>query len=159
MLSFLTVLNEITEENIQSYKFTLSKEEKNGITFCIHCVDASYGMKDFLKIKPYSVILTSGTLSINMLENLLQVKFYRTLENNHVINNNQFLMNIIEGDKEMNFRFFYNNRKNENQILSLGKEINNLAKSVKKGGILVFLQSYDFLKNCHDIWLRSKVFG
>ena len=159
MLSFLTVLNEITEENIQSYKFTLSKEEKNGITFCIHCVDASYGMKDFLKIKPYSVILTSGTLSINMLENLLQVKFYRTLENDHVINNNQFLMNIIEGDKEMNFRFFYNNRKNENQILSLGKEINNLAKSVKKGGILVFLQSYDFLKNCHDIWLRSKVFG
>ena len=158
MLNFLKVLYKINEKDLQSYKFTLSNEEKNGISFCIYCIDASYGMKDFLKINPYSVILTSGTLSINMLENLLQVNFYKTLENDHVINNNQFLMNIIEGNKESNYRFFFNNRKNENQIISLGKQINNLAKSVIKGGVLVFFQSYDFLEKCHNIWLKYNFF-
>ena len=158
MHSFLSYLNQIREENILSYKFTLSVDENNGITFDIYCVDASIGMKNFLSLKPYSVILTSGTLSIDMLENLLQFKFYRTLENKHVINNDQFLMNIIEGDKEMNYYFYYNNRKNENQIMSLGNQIKNLAISVKIGGILVFFQSYDFLKTCHDFWLKSNIF-
>ena len=44
------------------------KEEKN-ISFEIICIDASYGFKEYLKINPYSTILTSGTLSINSIQN------------------------------------------------------------------------------------------
>ena len=92
-----------------------------------------------------------------MLENLLQVKFYKTFYNKHVINNEQFLMNIIEGNMETDYFFYYNNRKKEKQIISLGNEIANLAMTVKIGGILVFFQSYDFLETCREIWLNKQI--
>ena len=70
-------------------------------------------------------------------------------------------MNIINGyrlnNKMNNYSFKYNNRNNENQITSLGKEIYNLVESVKIGGILVFFQSYEYLEKCHTIWLESKI--
>ena len=161
MLNFLKMLSFLNADDDSSYRFTLTYSQKDEIIeiiFDIHCVDASYGMKNFMKINPYSVILTSGTLSINMLEKLLQVKFYKTLNNKHVVKNDQFLMNIIEGNMDMDYYFYYNNRKKEKQIISLGNEIVNLAKSVKIGGILVFFQSYDFLMQCRDIWLKLKIF-
>jgi regulator of telomere elongation helicase 1 len=70
-------------------------------------------------------------------------------------------MNIINGyslnNKMNNYSFKYNNRTNENQITSLGKEIYNLVESAKIGGILVFFQSYEYLEKCHTIWLESKI--
>ena len=161
MLNFLKTLYYLNDDDASSYRFTLSYSQKDEIIeiiFDIHCVDASYGMKNFMKINPYSVILTSGTLSINMLEKLLQVKFYKTLNNKHVIKNDQFLMNIIEGNMDTDYYFYYNNRKKEKQIMSIGNESVNLAKTVKIGGILVFFQSYDFLLTCHDLWLNSNIF-
>ena len=158
MFNFLEQLHSLDGYDELSYKFTLSYNNKKEINFDIYCVDASCGMKNFLKIHPYSVILTSGTLSINMMENLLKVKFYKTLNNKHVINNDQFLMNIITGRNYKDYRFYYDNRNNESQIISLGKEINNLAKTVKIGGILVFFQSYDFLEKCHDLWSKNNIF-
>ena len=158
MFHFLQNLHSLDDYDKLSYRFILSYNEENGISFDSYCVDASYGMKNFMKLNPYSVILTSGTLSINMLEKLLQVEFYKTLNNKHVINNDQFLMNIITGRNEKDYRFYYNNRNNENQIISLGNEINNLAKTVKIGGILVFFQSYDFLKKCYDLWNNANTF-
>ena len=158
MFHFLQNLHSLDDYDKLSYRFILSYNEENGISFDSYCVDASYGMKNFMKLNPYSVILTSGTLSINMLEKLLQVEFYKTLNNKHVINNDQFLMNIITGRNKKDYRFYHNNRNNENQIISLGNEINNLAKTVKIGGILVFFQSYDFLKKCHDLWNNANTF-
>ena len=158
MFHFLQNLHSLDDYDKLSYRFILSYSEENGISFDSYCVDASYGMKNFMKLNPYSVIMTSGTLSINMLENLLQVEFYKTLNNKHVINNDQFVMNIITGRNGHDYRFYYNNRNNENQIISLGNEINNLAKTVKIGGILVFFQSYDFLKKCYDLWNKTNTF-
>ena len=116
-------------------------------------------MKKFMEIKPYSVIFTSGTISIDMLENLLQIKFYKTMNNKHIINKNQFLMNIIENHSVLNYRFNHYHRNDKNQINYFGIDINNLAKSVKKGGILVFFKSYDYLKKCHDIWKYNNIFS
>ena len=159
IISFLEMLQEINEEDILSYKFTISIEEKNVVTFGIYCIDASIVMKDFMKnVEPYSLILTSGTLSIINLENLLQIKFYKKLNNSHVINNNQFLMNVIAGNEKINFSFTYGNRNNEAQIISLGKEIKNLSLSVKKGGILIFFQSYEYLKYCYYFWSKTNIF-
>ena len=55
------------------------------------------------------------------------------------------------------YSFIYEKRNNKNQIASLGIEIYNLVKSVKIGGILVFFQSYEYLKKCHITWLESKI--
>ena len=156
------------KEKELSFKFIFSNEKqkydkgiKKGIFFEIYCIDASYGMKDFLKIKPYSIILTSGTLSINTLENLLGVHFKETLHNNHVIKNNQFLANIITSFKtkniKYNYSFIYRNRENKEQIISLGNDIYNMANSVKIGGILVFFQSYEYLNICYKVWLENKI--
>ena len=91
---FLYRLKSIKKDEELSFKYILYPSEKdidindklNNLIFEIYCIDASYGMRDLLKISPYSIILTSGTLSINNLENLLQIHFKEVLQNEHVIN-------------------------------------------------------------------------
>ena len=162
IFEFLKQLYSLQKEEESSFKFIFSNKEDNNIFikkyekennkkkeifFEIYCIDASYGMKDLLKAtNPYSIIFTSGTLSINMLENLLKVQFKETLNNSHVVKDNQFLANIIASskmkNKKIDYSFLFKNREEEEQIKSLGKEIFNLVNSVKLGGILVFFQSY-----------------
>ena len=119
-------------------------------------------MKDLLNAtNPYSIIFTSGTLSIKMLENLLKVQFKETLNNSHVVKDNQFLANIIASskmkNKKIDYSFLFKNREEEEQIKSLGKEIFNLVNSVKIGGILVFFQSYEYLNICYKKWLELNI--
>ena len=143
-----------------SFRFIFSPDKEKAF-FQIICLDASYGLKLYQEINPYSTILTSGTLSIDLIENLLNIKFFEKLRNNHVINKNQFCINIINGyslyNKMDEYSFKYRNRKNTGQITSLGNEIYNLVKSVKIGGILVFFQCYEYLLNCYNIWLENKI--
>ena len=153
------------KEEIDSFRFIISKDNKNNknnknkLLFEIICLDASYGMKEYLKINPNSTVLTSGTLSLQSIENLLKVKFFKELKNNHVIKNDQFLINIINGyqinQKKYDYSFTYKNRDNKIQIKSLGNEIFNLVDSVKIGGVLVFFQSYEYLSKCYSIWLSE----
>ena len=147
-------------ENDISYKYIFSNEIEN-VFFEIYCVDASIGMNNLLETKPYSIILTSGTLSINMLKNLLQINIKEELNNNHVVKNKQFLINIISSfqinNTKSNFSFSFKNRDKGTQIIQLGNEIYNLVNSVKEGGILVFFQSYEYLNKCHTIWLDKEI--
>ena len=169
---FLNQLLLLLEKDTISFKFIFSNEDENinkkkslekkqGKFFEIYCVDASYGMKELLLFEPYSIILTSGTLSINILETLLNVHFKETLRNTHVVKDNQFLANIIPSFRIKNFRsdfsFLYKNRENKIQMLILGNEIYNLANSVKFGGVLVFFQSYIYLNKCFNAWLENKI--
>ena len=148
------------KEEIYSFRFIFSKDENQSI-FEILCIDPSFGLKEYLKLKPYATFLTSGTLSINSIENLLNIKFDEKLNNSHVINNNQFMINIINGYEKYNvpynYSFTYKNKNNIYQIRSLGHEIFNLANSVKIGGVLVFFQSFEYLNKCYTIWLEEKV--
>jgi Rad3-related DNA helicase len=143
-----------------SFRFIISLEKEN-IFFQIICLDASYGLNQYLKMNPYSTILTSGTLSIDLIENLLNIKFFEKLRNPHVIETNQFCINIINGyslyNQIFNYSFKYRNRNNIEQIVSLGNEIYNLVESVKIGGILIFFQSYKYLLKCYTIWLEKKI--
>ena len=80
-------------------------------------IDPSFGLKEYLKLKPYATFLTSGTLSINSIENLLNIKFDEKLNNSHVINNNQFMINIINGYEKYNVPYNYSfTYKNKNNI-------------------------------------------
>ena len=151
----------IKEERIKSFIFVFTKDKKTNVSFEIICIDPSYGLKEYLKIKPYSTILTSGTLSINSMQNLLNIKFTETLNNDHVINKDQFMINIINGyelnKKVYDYSFIFKNKNNMDQIMSLGEEIFNLANSVKIGGILVYFQSFEYLNSCYKIWLDSDI--
>ena len=90
---FLNQLKTMKKDEEISFKFILYttyedldiNDELNELKFEIYCVDASYGMKDLLTISPYSIILTSGTLCIDSMENLLQIKFKEVLQNEHII--------------------------------------------------------------------------
>ena len=159
---FLAQLNNIIEDKKElSFKFIIRSPKSNSsnelnLIFQIYCIDASYGMESLQEISPYSIILTSGTLSIESLENLLDIKFKEILKNEHVIKKERFQAHIIKSIKINNniydFDFTYKNRNNLEQIEILGNEIYNLIKIVKYGGTLVFFQSYEFLKKCYSFW-------
>ena len=73
-----------------SFRFIFSPDKEKTF-FQIVCLDASYGLKLYQEINPYSTILTSGTLSIDLIENLLNITFFEKLRNGHVINNDSIL--------------------------------------------------------------------
>ena len=155
-------LEEIIREKSEiSFRFLLKINKDSKILFEIYCVDPSYGLKDLLKIEPYSIILTSGTLFIDSLECQLKHKFTQKLNNKHVIDNSQFLAHIISsvkiGNKKYKFSFNYEKRNDEKIILLLGEEIYNLVNAVKKGGVLVFFSSYEYLNKCKGIWEKGGV--
>ena len=152
------------ESEINSFRFIVELDENKKL-FEIICLDASIGLKEYLTLNPYSTILTSGTLAIDSIKNLFiknnENKNFIELNNEHVIDNNQFKINIITGYKSginnYDYSFTMKNRKNENQVMSLGKEIYNLIKTVKVGGVLVFFQSFEFLQFCYNRWLESGI--
>ena len=155
---------------INSYIFCLSDEKvpshhntfKKIIKLNIFCFNPGIGFNQIMKFKPYSIILTSGTLApFDILENELKIQFDITLENEHIIDKSQYKFAIIKGmivkDKKISFNFEYNNRSDLTTIASLGITILNLCKSVKSGGILVFFTSYKYLNECYDLWGESHI--
>ena len=135
LYEFLFQIKNIIEKKEQlSFKFIIHCSRENScdlnLIFEIYCIDASYGMKKLKEISPYSIILTSWTLAIDSLENLLDIKFKETLENDHVIKKERFLAHIIKSIKINNviydFDFSYKNREDEKLIELLGNEILNL---------------------------------
>ena len=172
LLSILEKISDYLENKdiINSYIFCLSDEKvpshhntfKKIIKLNIFCFNPGIGFNQIMKFKPYSMILTSGTLApFDVLENELKIQFDITLENEHIIDKSQYKFAIIKGmivkDKKISFNFEYNNRSDLTTIASLGITILNLCKSVKSGGILVFFTSYKYLNECYDLWGESSI--
>ena len=121
--------------------------------FNIFCFSPQLGFSEILKKDPFSIIFTSGTLSpFKLYENELQIKFDITLENEHIVSNDQINFNILKNYQEGFYRFDYNNRNNKEMIKALGNEIINICKNVQYGGILVFFPSFYYLNECKKIW-------
>jgi regulator of telomere elongation helicase 1 len=116
------------------------------------------GFKQILKLKPRSVILTSGTLSpLNSFEQELQVEFKQKLENPHVISADQVAIQVIgRSENNVNFNFTYQNKENFEMIDELGLTIAKTARNVP-GGMLVFYPSYRMMDTCYERWERSGV--
>ena len=53
--------------------------------------------------------------------------------------------------------FDLKHRNNEEMIKSLGEIIFNLTKTNKKGGILLFFPSYQYLEKCYNVWNKYKI--
>ena len=167
LLNLFEKINEILEDkNItKSYVYCLSDDKvqtnhhitKKIIKLNIFCFNPGLGFKDIINFKPYSIIMTSGTLApFDVLENELKVKFDVTLENEHIIPESQYKFVIIKGyeiyDKLFPFNFEYTNRNDNKTIASLGMTILHLCKAVKNGGILVYFTSFSYLNQCYRIW-------
>ena len=121
--------------------------------FFIFCFSPQLGFSDIIKSDPFSIIFTSGTLTpFKLYENELKIKFDITLENKHIIPNEQINFNIVSNYQNGIFKFDYNNRKNVEMIKALGNEIVNYCKEVQSGGILVFFPSFYYLNECKKIW-------
>ena len=167
LLNLFEKINDILEDkNISnSYVYCLSEEkiqtkqylQKKVIKLNIFCFNPGIGFNDIVNFKPYSIIMTSGTLApFDVLENELKIKFDTTLENEHIIDRSQYKFIIIKGYEVYNkifpFNFEYNNRNDIKTIAALGTTILNLCKSVKSGGILVYFTSFSYLNKCYSVW-------
>ena len=172
LVSILEKIKDYLENKdiINSYIFCLSDEKvpnhhntfKKIIKLNIFCFNPGIGFNHIMKFKPYSTILTSGTLApFDILENELKIKFDITLENEHIIDKSQYKFAIIKKmqvkNKTISFNFEFNNRSDLTTIASLGITILNLCKSVKSGGILVYFTSYKYLNECYDLWGESTI--
>ena len=172
LLNLLEKINDILENRdiVNSYVYCLSDEKvqtnhyisKKIIKLNIFCFNPGIGFKDIINFKPYSIIMTSGTLApFDVLENELKVKFDITLENEHIIPQSQYKFVIIKGyevyNKILRFNFEYSNRNDNKTIVSLGMTILHLCKAVKTGGILVYFTSFSYLNQCYRIWGDSDI--
>ena len=176
LLKIFSIIS-ILAENIylqNSYNFLMENEEIiqtnkesnniNEITkirkFNILCFNPQIQFSDILKRNPYSIILTSGTLTpFKIFEDELQIKFNITLENQHIVPIDQFKFDIITNYSETGkYRFDYNNRNSIEMINALGYEIYNNCKKTPYGGILVFFPSYFYLNKCQTQWNEVGLF-
>ena len=156
----------------KSYNFFMENEERKQYNkessdieidfkrkFNIFCFSPKIEFLDILKDNPFSIILTSGTLSpFKIFEDELQIKFNTTLENEHIVPKEQFKFIIVSKYSENGvFRFDYNNRNNYEMKCALGKEIYNYCQKTQYGGILVFFPSYIYLNQCITIWNNNGI--
>lgn len=142
------------EEIIEKNKETNKSENKIIRKFSIFCFNPQIGLADILKRNPYSIIFTSGTLTpFKIFEDEFQIKFDITLENKHIVPQDQFIFKIISDYSEFGkYKFDFRNRDNINMIKSLGNEIFNYCEMTSFGGILVFFPSYFYLNKCFSCW-------
>ena len=122
--------------------------------FNIFCFNPEIEFIDILNSHPFSIILTSGTLTpFKLLEDELKIKFKTTLENYHIVPKEQIKFKIITNYSQNGiFCFDYKNRTNIEMIKALGNEIYYYCKNTAYGGILVFFTSYIYLNKCYKVW-------
>ena len=172
LLNLLEKIRDILENKniVYSYIYCLSEEKiqlkhnifRNVIKINIYCFNPGIGFNDIVNFKPYSIIMTSGTLApFDILEEELKIKFDTTLENKHILDKSQYKHIIIKGyevyNKYFSFNFEYNNRSDIKAIVALGTTILHLCAAVKTGGILVYFTSFSYLNQCYSIWGENDI--
>ncbi|CAL1270718.1 unnamed protein product [Larinioides sclopetarius] len=122
------------------------------------CFSPELGMRDIVDRGVHSVILTSGTLSpLGPLINELGVSFPVTLENPHIIKDNQVFVGVVTcGPDGTPLNSSYQNRSNIKYISSLGRTICNFCRMVPDG-LLVFFPSYSVMKSNVASWEESGI--
>lgn len=135
---------------------SLSMMQRDKRTIRIMCLNPGYNFKKLVDSKPYTIILTSGTLiPFESIESELKCEFPIKLENKHIINNSQILFSVVnasyfENNKytQSKFIFDYNTREDKKLLYSLGYSIYKLS-TIVNDGILVFFPSYSYMSVCY----------
>jgi len=156
--------------NIDSYIFFLSYIKSNDELnisdkirkLNIYCFDPSLSFKEIIEEKPYSIFLTSDTLApFDILENEFKLVFDIKLENEHLIQNEQYRFSIIQSslynDEKIIFQLDYIHRSNIKMIIALGYTLLSLCHTNKNGSILVYFSSMVYLNQCTLIWKDNNI--
>lgn len=108
----------------------------------------------------HSIILTSGTLApLRPLITELGLRVDIRLENPHVVSKKQICVKIISnGPDGEPLNSSYQNRDNQNYIMSLGMTISNVARMVPHG-MLIFFPSYPVMAKCQEEWQKSELWS
>ena len=172
---FIYFLNSIKKEENNDYMFNISKikkkkNNKGEINFRINifCFNPGLEFGEILKFNPYRIILTSGTLSpIDIFESELKHNFYIKYQGNHIIKKDQLLFKLITNytlpkenptNKEKHtFYFSYQTTNKEFQFKILGYLLNDLCQ-VTPGGIIMFFPSYQYIKDCLNVWEKEGLY-
>ena len=162
---FLTYLkNEDEPNNAQNMnKLSLKKKNEDQVRkLNIYCFDPSLSFKEIINDKPYALFLTSDTLSpFDILENEFKIKFDIKLQNEHIIENEQYKFSIIKSSlyngEKITFQLDYLHRSNVKMIIGLGYTLLSLCHTNKNGSILVYFPSMPYLNQCYLIWKDNTI--
>ena len=137
----------------RAYRVHISPKEKNGRTISYWCFAPSLAMQELSDLNVRSIIVTSGTLSPLPSYSLeLGLPFPHTVENPHIITDNQIHVRVIgRGVSGKLLNSSYNRRDDGEYITELGNTLVSLAKIVP-GGMLVFFPSYSVMETCVERW-------
>lgn len=125
------------------------KEEGLNYELKLVCLTSTLTFSDLMKIRPRSIILTSGTITpLDALEKEIAVKFKVKLVNRHVIDNSQMHLGVVSrgiGNHSV-MNFSYNELQKDPKIYqNLVKTITHFS-SIIPNGILVIFPSYKIIK-------------
>ena len=117
------------------------------------CFAPSLAMHELASLNVRSILVTSGTLSPLPSYSLeLGLPFPHTLENSHIIGNDQISVRVLgKGVSGKVLSSTYNRRDNLEYILELGNTIISLSRVIP-GGILIFFPSYGLMETCIEKW-------
>jgi regulator of telomere elongation helicase 1 len=124
-----------------------------GRTISYWCFAPSLAMQELSDLNIRSMIVTSGTLSPLPSYSLeLGVSFPHTLENPHIISDEQIHVRVIgTGVSGKQLCSTFNRREDAEYLEELGSTIINLARVVPDG-MLIFFPSYGVMSNCIEQW-------
>lgn len=152
--SFLAVLNRLMTEDCTSYgyaliKNTTNKYEKSGYTINFWLLDASVIFK-LIEHDCKSIVLLSGTLvPFEAVSEELGVDFRHKCEAPHVLDNNNMLISQISyGHLSTELMGTYAIAESFDYLDQIVHIITTVTVALEtKGGVLVFVPSYNFLEN------------
>jgi Rad3-related DNA helicase len=127
----------------------------------IWCFNPSFTFKQLLAEKPRSVIFASGTLApLNSYACEMETSFPIRVENDHVIDKNkQVMVGLLTKDIDQRpMNFSYKTREDSNFFIGLAHTLLRIFKSIKLGGILIFLPSYVVISKIKKVWRANKLF-
>ena len=123
----------------------------------IFCFNAGFVFSEIQKLKPQSIIITSGTISpFATLEYELEAKFKHQFSGAHVIKNSQILPIICRrGATNTLLSSKFGIKFDEKKLIDAeyGRLVEDTCnRVVDGGGVLVFFSSYAQMKFYHEIW-------
>jgi regulator of telomere elongation helicase 1 len=124
-----------------------------GRTLSYWCFAPALAMNELAALKVRSILVTSGTLSPLPSYSLeLGLHFPHTLENEHIITQEQISVRVIgKGVSGKALTSTYNRRDDAEYITELGNTIISLCRVIPDG-VLIFFPSYGVMETCIERW-------
>ena len=159
---FLSYMKSGEEPNNSNRRILQKKNEEQIRKLNLYCFDPSLSFKEIINEKPYACFLCSDTLApFEILENELKINLDIKLQNDHIIENEQYKFSIIQSslynDEKILFQLDYIHRSNVKMIIALGYTLLSLCHTNKNGSILVYFPSLAYLNQCNLIWKDNNI--